>query len=170
MRVVAVVMALLAVTMGAAFADSVTLDDWGPFGADYYDYHYTYYRDAGTTLVANQSTWTLFNVVGLDGAFSDSTGPVYWDAGVFSPDLTAVTWTYLGGEDGSQQDNYTTFDLIVYHPGGNTGLTRYEIDTDGDGESDTVAEVLGPTPEPGTMALALLGIGAIAVRVRRRGD
>jgi len=168
MRVVAAVAALLVITIGAGFADYVTLDDWGEFGADYYDYHYTYYRDAGTTLVADQSSWTLFNVVGLNGAFSDSTGPVYWDAGVFTHNNTAVTWTYTGGETPPQQENYTTFDLIVYHPGGNTGLTRYEIDTDGDGETDTTAEVLGPTPEPGTMALALLGIGAIAVRARRR--
>lgn len=168
MRVAAAVVAFVVVATGAGFADYVTLDDWGPYGSDYYDYHYTYYRDAGTTLVANQSSWTLFNVVGLDAAFSDSTGPVYWDSGTFTHNNTAVTWTYIGGEDGGQQDNYTTFDLIVYHPGGHTALTRYEIDTDGDGETDTTAEVEGPTPEPSTLALALLGIGTLAVRVRRR--
>jgi len=168
MRVVAAVVALLIAVAGVGYADYVTLDDWGDFGADYYDFHYTYYRDAGTTLVSNQSTWTLYDVAGLDGAFSTSGGPVYWDAGVFINNNTAVRWTYVGGEEGSQADNYTTFDLIVYHPSGHVDLVPYDIDSDGDGEPDISSTVGAPTPEPGTMAFALLGIGALAVRVRRR--
>jgi len=168
MRVAAAVVAVLIVATGASFADYVTLDDWGDFGLGYHDFHYTYYRDAGSTLVDNQSTWTLFNVAGLSASFSDSTGPVYWDNGTFISGNTAVMWTYIGPETLPQQDNYTTFDLIVYHPTGHIDLIPFEVDIDGDGEADFSSTVAGPTPEPGTMALAVLGLSALAVRVRRR--
>ncbi len=167
MRRIVIVLAVMLLAAGTGFGDYVTLDDHYSVGSGYYQYHYTYYR-TGSPLVDNQATWELLNIGGLDGPLADSTGPVYWDAGVFINNYTGVLWTYTGGEtEGEEQDNYTTFDLRVQHPGGHTALTNYEVDTDGDGTPDSTAEVGGPTPEPTTLALALVGLGAIAVRRRR---
>ena len=168
MRCVIMALVIVGVTGVLASADYVVLDSWSSYGAGYYDYHYTYYR-TGNPLTANESSWSLLNIVGLDAQFSDASGPVYWDEGTFINDNTGVRWTYTGGETpGEELDSYTTFDVIVYHPGGHTALTEYEIDLDGDGTADATGQVLAPTPEPGTLALVLLGSIGIAARLRRR--
>ncbi|MGD9496886.1 MAG: PEP-CTERM sorting domain-containing protein [Armatimonadota bacterium] len=160
-RIVAVLAVALSAT-GMASADYVTLDDYEAAGGDYWDFHYTYYREEASALMVG-GTWEL---VGLSGAAS-SAGPGYWDSGVVSPDGTRVFWTYTGG-DSPPSSNYTSFDLTAYIPGGHVDLVPYRVDFDGDGEPDFSGQIGGPVPEAGTLALGALGLGVIGLRLRRR--
>ncbi len=162
MRRMAVVLIVLAFVAGAALADYVQLDNYVYAGGDDWDFHYTYYREAGSSLQVG-GTWEL---TGVSGVYYCS-GPVYWDNGTVSENGTRVVWAYIGG-DSPPNSNYTTFDLTANLPQGHAAPVPYSIDLDGDGTPDSTSDVIGPTPEPGTLGLVLVGVGGIAVRLRRR--
>ena len=155
---------IVAVAAAMASADYVTLDTgaagggWEHVGAGHYDFHYIYQRENTLTV---GDTWSLHGV-----GFEDATGPVYWNVtpAVISNNGTLTTWTYDGGESGSQADSYTTFDVSAYMPHGNPSLVPYDIN------GSEAGNVLGPTPEPTTLLLTIVGIGALGAGLRRRED
>lgn len=152
-----------AIAITCASADYVTLDPnaagggWEPVGGGYYDFHYIYYRESP---LAIGSTWSLHGA-----GFVYATGPVYWNITdpVINENGSVVVWTYDGGDD-PQNANYTTFDVTAYMPGGSPGEIPYYIN------DEYIGTVTGPTPEPGTLLLALAGLGAIGAKLRRRTD
>jgi len=166
MQRVAIIAAVLVVAATCASADYVSFYTVDDLGSGYYQYHYEYHNPGGAAdLIAGSTTWTLEDIIGLDYPFADAAGAVYWDSGTFVNDNTGVTWTYLGTESGEPddagQETYSLFQVIVYHPGGATSDVPYEITTPNES-----GEVRGPTPEPATLSLCLLGLGALVARRR----
>lgn len=162
---------VLALSASLACADYLDMGFYEDLTGGQWGFHYRYYRD-GTSpgeddYLVGGGTWTL------EGEVSATTlgTPTYWPDSKLSADGTAATWTYNGedlenpeGPDGS----YSYFDVLYHHPSAHFDYVPYEIDADGDGTPETTGEVLAPTPEPGTMALALVGLGALAGHLRRR--
>lgn len=169
MRRLAVIALTLLMICAWAAADIVLLDQYGPVGAGYWGYSYEYHRDPGTELVHGVSSWTLSGLLGLDEEFSAVGGPIFWDSGVIDPDLRSVTWTYNDPDgEGADIDVYATFDVVLYNPHGNNALVPWDSDIDGDGASEFGGTVIGGVPEPGTLALVIVGVGALAARARRK--
>jgi len=147
-------------------ATAVVQADYVEFrGRDYnegdgdYTWRYRYWRT--DTLTANESTWTLNGTVGITVA----SGALYWaDYADLGPNGTWAEWTYEGGDD-PQVGTYATFEVRSTAA---SSLVPYEIDTDGDGSYDYSGYIDGPVPEPGTMALIIVGIVGLGVRLRRR--
>ena len=157
---------IVLVATGGAYADYVSYFGSVDLGGGYYRYDYEYENPGGALdLTPNVTTWTLGPILGLDDQFAGAAGAVYWDSGTFVNNNTGVMWTYLGTDPGNPddtgQETYGIFQVTVYHPGGHTVDTGYEI-TDPD-ENGTVA---GPLPEPATLSLCLLGLGALVARRR----
>ncbi|MFW6155822.1 MAG: PEP-CTERM sorting domain-containing protein [Armatimonadota bacterium] len=160
MKRLTVIAVLIAVACSGAFADYVDLDYGAPDGPieeiapGYYDFHYIYYRESP---LAVGSTWSIYG-----HGFLAASGPTYWnDTPPVITNEQIATWTYDGGDD-PQSSSYTTFDLSTYLPSGTPRPVPYTIN------GEPAGTVLGATPEPGTILLTLVGIGAIGARLRRR--
>ncbi|MEA3400897.1 MAG: PEP-CTERM sorting domain-containing protein, partial [Armatimonadota bacterium] len=171
MRHLVATTALVLIASGIGLADYVELSDWGPVGDSDYEFHYKYYRETfepdDPAFLDTGGTWTLTYM--LDNAYLIS-GASYWDSGTIFNDGTAAIWTYNGNDLPGPDSVYGTFDLKVTNAHGNIDWVTYTVDFDGDGTDDFSGQVLAPLPEPGTFALASLGLAAIAVRLRRRRD
>ncbi len=163
----AIIVAVVLIAAAAcASADYISYFGQTDLGLGYYRYDYRYINPGGADdLIAGSTTWTLGNLVGLDDPFADSAGAVYWDSGTFVNGNTGVQWTYSGTESGQPddtgQESYGLFQVIVYHPGGHTSDVPFEITNPNDS-----GQVPGPTPEPATLSLCLLGLGALVARKR----
>jgi hypothetical protein len=169
MRRIAAIALVVLVAAGGAYADYVSYYGVVDLDNGYYRYDYQYHNPGGALdLTPNVTTWTLEPVVGLDDEFATSAGAVYWDSGTFVNDNRGVMWTYLGTDpnnpDDTGQETYGIFQVTVYHPSGHTGDVGFTI-TDPN-ESGTIT---GPTPEPATLSLCLLGLGALVARKRFSG-
>jgi len=166
MKKTVMIAAIIAAAVTAASADYISYFGQTDMGLGYYRYDYRYINPGGADdLVQGSTTWTLSNIVGLNDPFANAAGAVYWNDGTFVNNNTGVMWTYLGtdggGPDDTGQESYGLFQVVVYHPGGHTSDVPYEIT-----QPDEGGNVPGPTPEPATISLCLLGLGALVARRR----
>ena len=153
---------------GGAAADYVENFDVLDQGGGYWFYSYVYNRAPETTLISGQSTWTLSGLYGLDAPGANVTGPTWWDEGVIDSNYRSVTWTYTDPEGTDPGVNlYAFFEVILYNPNAHHTLVDWTSDPGNDGPIFS-GQVVGGVPEPGTMALVALGIGALAARARRQ--
>lgn len=169
MRKLVLIALIVLVAAGGAYADFISYFGSVDAGGGYFRYDYQYHNPGGALdLTPNVTTWTLEPIVGLDDPLAGAAGAVYWDSGTILDNEKGVTWTYLGTDPGNPDDSgqevYGIFQVTVYHPSGAIGDTGYTITSPN--EEGTIS---GPLPEPATLSLCLLGLGALVARKRYGG-
>jgi hypothetical protein len=147
----AIVVAVVLLCAGAAFADSVSYLGMNP--GNWYTYlFFTADIDAGETVV-------FYNMQGVTGAQAAS--PTSWNVS-YTP--TTVTYTWAGGND-----SYGSYQLQLQSAGA-AGTINYSVQTN----SPVSGPITGPeyVPEPTTFALmgaGLMGMfGFVTLRKRKK--
>ncbi len=169
MRHVIVAFIALMLAVSTAAADYVTLDFVRDAGGGNWGWNYQYHRDPVPETVGPGDldvggTWEIDGIVQPINLGT----PNEWPTSEILPG--GARFTYGGNDLPGPDATYGYFDILVQQETRHGDLVPYEIDLDGDGVTDATGDVLAPTPEPGTLALAAIGLCAIAARVRRRRD